>query len=175
MQFDWFCVRTLPRRESTAAASLSSYGVEVLAPVIETYQRTIYRTNRVVKSLFPPYIFARLNLDDHYYRIRKAHGVHSLVSFDGSPYAVPIEAIEDLKARMDALGFIGLEDEPLSSGFSPGDAVAITAGSFFGQFGVFKRDLDGGQRVMIMLKIFGQEKEIPFSLDAVRPLALAAV
>jgi transcription antitermination factor NusG len=167
---DWYLLRTIYRRESVAAEALGKLGIETVAPRIHAVQRTIYRVNPVVAPLFASYIFARLDLEAMFDRVRRAHGVASFVRFNTSIPAVPQVMIEEIRNRMDEDGFVKLDDaaEGSASGYKADDVVMVTGGPFAGMAGLFRRDVDAIPRVVLLLKLLGREFEHAVDLSDTR-------
>lgn len=173
--YNWYCLRTLPRKEQATSEALRGLGLQTIAPRIRTIQRTRHRTNQVTAPLFASYLFAKLCLESHYGRVRKTHGVAYFVGFDGAPFVVPDYMLEELASRMDGSQFVALDNEDVPrSGYEEDERIAITGGVYFGQEGLFKRDTDNAERVILMLKMLGGEFERAFDLcDTTRVLQVA--
>lgn len=171
--YNWYCLRTLPRQEITASKALSGFGLEILTPKIRIRQVTKYRINHIVAPLFPSYLFACLDLQSHYARARKTQGVAYFVGFDGSPFVVPQAMIDEMVSRIED-GFVQLDESEPTSGYEAGQRVEITAGPYFGQEGLFRRDIDGASRVVLLLSMLGSQFECKFDLCDTQPSRLPA-
>lgn len=87
--------------------------------------------------LFPGYVFVRLE-DGVWALIRERQAYRpSWLMFDGRPAQMPIELIEDLRAREEN-GFVKLMDED----FKEGDELEITEGLWRGRRGLLASDPD---------------------------------
>lgn len=152
MDRQYYVVRTKTRREVVAAASLSSFGIHVVAPRVEEVRKTLHRDNIIVVPMFRGYIFAKLNLE-YFYSLGQIHGVASLVSFGGPPPQVEASFVEELKSRMGRDGVIRLAAAraPKTNYLAPGDQVKIDQGVFSGYFGVFQQELDSDGRARVLL------------------------
>jgi transcriptional antiterminator RfaH len=144
----WYVVHTKPNQEERATANLLAWGVETLFPRFRGTRRispTRYRS----MPLFPGYLFAKFDLADSHAKVRMTRGVHGVVGF--GEFATPVEdTIMDLiRRRIDENGFV--RDTPLR----PGDAVEVVAGPLRCLNGVFERELEGKDRVMILLGTMG--------------------
>jgi len=145
---EWYCLHTKPRKE----LSVEQYCREVLS--IETYypqlkrQKIIRRVKRwVTGPLFPRYFFCRVNLGEHYRAVRYAPEVLDLVTFGDRPTVVDEAIITQLKSWAgDAVDVL-----TVTPGFRPGDHVEITEGPLRGLEAVFQQDLNGHDRVAILL------------------------
>src|SRR6266568_9431207 len=96
----WYAVRTKPNQERQAELSLQRLGVETLYPQMKQ-RRGIRRWEQmIIGSLFPGYLFARLNMAVHYRAAIYARGVRNLVAFGSIPAIVNDEIIEGIRARI---------------------------------------------------------------------------
>jgi transcriptional antiterminator RfaH len=177
----WYVVHTKAAAETLAQANLERQGYVVYLPRLA--QSVLWRRQRRerIVPLFPRYLFLRLKEGcQPFAPVRSSIGVSGVVRF-GSRYAVVADAVlARLRAREDALtGLHRLaEPAPLTSGA----AVLIAAGPFDGLEGIFQRE-DGAERVIVLLKLLGQDTPVrvpagwvlPRSDAAMRPRAVAAL
>lgn len=148
----WYCVRTQPKHEHIAGASLlKRLGLEVFLPRLRLERATRRGPVNVVEPLFPCYLFVRCSLGEHADSIRHTYGVSSLVHFSGQVPPVPDPVIEELRQCFE-------EDEPMSvqERISPGDEVTVAEGAFLGSRGVVVRFLPARQRVQVLLEFLGR-------------------
>lgn len=153
MEYDfnkcWYAIHTHPRQEVRAESNLCAWGVETFAPTLKEQRRHPY-TNKpvfVIKPMFPRYIFARFTAAKMLHKVWFTRGIHSVVSFGGTPSIVDDEVIELIKLQVGEDGHITLTDE-----LRIGDEVTITAGPLRGLMGVFDRKAKGDDRIIILLK-----------------------
>ncbi len=59
----WYVIRTKRGNEHRVEANLLNQGIEVFLPLIEAYRDCQGGMVRVIKPLFPCYLFARLDLN----------------------------------------------------------------------------------------------------------------
>lgn len=144
----WYAVHTRPKNEDRANCNLIAWGVEAFAPRVREYRYNEYtrKPTALSKPLFPRYIFARFNALALLHKVNYTKGVHSVVSFNDSPFPVRHAEITLIKSRMDENGFIKMNDE-----LNPGDEVTIKSGAFAGLNGIFDREINGRDRVVIFL------------------------
>lgn len=153
----WFCLRTQPRREHTAAANLlERVGVDVFAPRIQTQKRA--RSGLVtalVEALFPGYLFARFEYPAQLRHVVSTAGVTGVVRFGAEPPVVPDEVIDFLRAQIGQAG-----TRIATPVLSEGSWVKIVAGCF--------RDVEGRilsfdpttERVRVLLSLLGHEIQV---------------
>ena len=146
----WYVVRTHNKQEERANSNLQAWGVETLNPKLQVNKCNQFtgQLSRVVKPLFPGYIFARFRFNDLYHRIRFTRGVHSLVCFNNGPTPVDEEIISLIRARIGTDGFVKTVAE-----LKAGDEVVINEGRFQKLHGVFEREMQDADadRVTILL------------------------
>jgi transcriptional antiterminator RfaH len=144
----WYAIHTRPKDEERANRNLIAWGIEAFAPRIRGYRYNEYtrKPTALIKPLFPGYIFARFNARTLLHKVYYTRGVHSVVSFNDSPFPVRHDEISLIQSRMDENGFVRMNDE-----LNPGDEVTIKSGAFEGLNGIFDREINGKERVMIFL------------------------
>jgi transcriptional antiterminator RfaH len=161
----WYLIHTKLSVETLAERNLNRQGYEVYLPrALQAVRRSGQWRDRIV-ALFPRYLF--LHLSEGLQALSPVHstvGVADIVRF-GSQYAiVPDRVIHGLRVRADP----GSGLHRLNSGvrLAPGDAVRIGMGPFDGLEGVFEREA-GVDRVVVLLKLLGQDASVCVSLDSI--------
>jgi len=148
----WYCLRTQPKHEHIAAASLArNLGLEVFHPRLRMERATRRGVVRVIEPLFPCYLFVRCTLDDRLDEIRYVTGVSSLVHFGHEIPIVPELVIEDLRQCFESEEPMSVEDR-----LYPGAEVTVAEGAFLGFSGVVVRLMPARQRVQILLDFLGR-------------------
>jgi transcriptional antiterminator RfaH len=146
----WYVVHTHPKQEERTSSNLQAWGLETLSPKLVVNKCNPYtdRLTRVVKPLFPGYIFARFSFNHLYHKIRFTRGVHSLVCFSNRPAHVDEEIIDLIRSRIGTDGFVKTLAE-----LKAGDEVVINQGRFQQLHGVFEREMQDADadRVTILL------------------------
>jgi transcriptional antiterminator RfaH len=143
----WFVVNTKPKNEERAFTNLTSAGYGVLSPKIRLrkYKETGFIEQ--VEPLFPSYIFVKFDPVEDYYMIKYARGVRKIVSFAGKIVPLQDELIEFISHRLTD-GVAQVEKKK----FRKGEKVFIKEGPFKGLAGIFEREFEGEERVMILLE-----------------------
>jgi len=148
----WYCVRTQPKHEHIAAATLTqNLGLEVFHPRLRLERATRRGVVRVVEPLFPCYLFVRCSLGERLDEIRFVSGVSSLVHFGQRIPVVPTPVIEELRQCFEAEEPMSVEDR-----LYPGAEVTVAEGAFLGFSGIVVRLLPARQRVQILLEFLGR-------------------
>ena len=162
----WYLIHSKPSAETVAQLNLERQGYETYLPRLgHSVRRGIHRKD-CVSALFPRYLF--LHLNEGYQPlgpVRSSVGVTNVVRFGLSYAAVADEIIRDLRAREEADGLHRLLGQP---GLTPGAQVHVTMGPFDGLEGVFEREA-GADRVMVLLRLLGQDARVRISADCVAP------
>lgn len=144
----WYVIHTHPKQEDRASGNLLTAGLEMLNPKLRVtkYNEFNGKPTRMVRPLFPGYIFGCFRYNESYHRVRFTRGVHSLISFNNEPTIVDEEIIELIRARVDKDGFVKKLDE-----LKAGDEVRISDGRFQNLCGVFEREMPDSDRVSVLL------------------------
>lgn len=144
----WYVVHTRPKQEDRTAGNLLTLGLEMLNPKLRVTKYNEFTGNptRLVKPLFPGYIFACFRFSESYHRVRFTRGVHSVICFNDEPSTVDDEIIELIRSRVDKDGFVKTLDE-----LKAGDDVRISDGRFQNLCGVFEREMPDSDRVSVLL------------------------
>ncbi|MCX7965069.1 MAG: transcriptional activator RfaH [Syntrophorhabdaceae bacterium] len=142
----WFVVNTKPKNETRAALNLESGGIETLAPKLKLRKYKNGRFVVVIEPMFPGYIFAKFNPVDDFRLVKYTRGVKTIVHFGERIVPIHEELIDFIKSRLEN-GIATIQKKPLSKG----DRIVIKDGPFKGLTGIFEREMDGKERVTILL------------------------
>lgn len=146
--FHWFVIQTKPRDEHRVKNHFEGMGIEPLLPLCENSKYLNGRISRVLTPLFPNYLFAKLDLERHYYKVKWTRGVNRILGNGNEPTPVPESAIQILKDRMDDHDTVKLLED-----LREGDLVQITSGPLKDFVGVFEKGLSSSGRVRILLNL----------------------
>jgi transcriptional antiterminator RfaH len=147
---------THPKQENRAESNLKLLQVETFVPRYQERRFKEYAgASYVTNQLFPRYIFARFPLKDLYHKIRYTRGIHSFVMFDQQPAMVDEEIIKLMRRRISNDGFVRMNDE-----LEPGDEVVIKSGPFRNIRGIFERETNKSNRIMILLENVNSQTRI---------------
>jgi len=153
----WFVIHTKPRDEHRVKTHFEGMEIEALLPLYEDSQRSHGRMIRVLHPLFPNYLFAKLDLERHYYKVKWTRGVNRILGVGNGPSPVSEVVIQVLKDRMGDNDTVELFED-----LREGDLVKITSGPLKDFVGVFQRGLSSSGRVRILLDL----------IDAVMPVQI---
>jgi transcriptional antiterminator RfaH len=156
--FHWFVIQTKPRDEHRVKTHLFNQKIEAFLPLVETHQYCNGKMVRRIKPLFPNYIFTRLDLKVHYYKVKWTRGVNRILGIRNGREPVSEIVIQMLKNQMGDDDTVKLLED-----FQEGDLVQITSGPFKEFVGIFQRRLSSDERVRILLNLIGTEVPVQIS------------
>jgi transcriptional antiterminator RfaH len=162
----WFVIHTKPRDERRVKNHLQGMEIETLLPLCENFQYFRGSMSRVSNPLFPNYLFARLDLERHYYKVKWTRGVNRILGAWHEPIPISETVIQMLKDRMGGDDTVRLLDE-----LQEGDLVQITLGPLKDFIGVFQKRLSSGGRVRILLNLIGVEVPVQISRSQIKKAA----
>ncbi|MCX8022862.1 MAG: transcriptional activator RfaH [Syntrophorhabdaceae bacterium] len=142
----WFVVNTKPRNEERAATNLLNGGFEVIAPKLKLRRYKDGRFIHVIEEMFPGYIFVKFHPIKDFHLIKYTRGVKTIVHFGNRIVPVHDDVINFIRSKLRD-GIAVLEKKR----FNKGERVLIKDGPFKGLSGIFEKELDGKERVMILL------------------------
>jgi transcriptional antiterminator RfaH len=143
---DWYLVRTKAGKERWVRDQLAALLPEVFLPLLEARTPRWGKLAWSVGPLFPGYLFARMNLDSSYFKVRYLPGVQGLVAAGADPVAVPGGVVEEIRRR-GVNGVVKIDEKALGRG----QHIRVVAGPFRGFEAIFERYLSGAERVAILL------------------------
>ena len=158
----WYAVRAKPNHERQAEVSLQRLGLETFYPQLKQRRVIRRREQMIIGSLFPGYLFTRLNLAVNYRGAKYATGVLNLVEFGSIPAIVDDEIIEGIRARLRD-GYVTLQAPVLK----PGEVVRIRAGHLQGLEAVFEREMSDHERVVLLLRTLTYQAHVVLPLEQV--------
>jgi transcription elongation factor/antiterminator RfaH len=142
----WFVVNTKPKNEDRAAGNFLHGGFEALTPKLKLRKYKEGRFIYVVEPMFPCYIFVRFHPVEDYHLVKYTRGVRTIVNFGGKIIPLQDELVDFIKARLED-GVATVEKKE----FKKGGKILVKDGPFKGFSGIFEKELDGKERVAILL------------------------
>jgi transcriptional antiterminator RfaH len=145
----WYAIYTHPKQEDRADMNLRAWGVETFNPQLQETRRNIYTGApiKVIKNLFPRYLFAKFKASELIHKVSFTRGVKSVVNFGGGAVPIDDEIITIIKSQVgeDNLIRVGYD-------FKAGDKVVIKDGPFRNLTGIFDKKIKNTDRVRILLE-----------------------
>jgi len=162
MKLNWYLIQAQARQEAIAEMNLKRFGVETFCPRFKQSKVSRYKNQAKGKEpLFPGYLFVRMDISTEFRKVTYAHGVLRVVRFGSAPALVAEEIIHSIRAREDD-GLVVLSP---SSSLNPGQTVLIDKGPFQGFEAIFEQELNGINRVALLLKTVAYQGRIVVARD----------
>jgi transcriptional antiterminator RfaH len=162
----WYVIQTKPKKEEEAESYLSTRGVEMFNPLMETFALRNGGMNKELKPLFSGYIFGKFDLEQNYPLVRWARGVKKILGFGSYPTPISEEIIEIIKERTDPQGIVRVKHH-----FEPNDVVRIKTGPLKDLLGIFERWLSNSERVKILLNLIGYQPAVEIHCSMIEKVA----
>jgi transcriptional antiterminator RfaH len=145
----WYAIYTHPKQEGRANMNLRAWGVETFNPQLQETRRNIYTGApiKVIKNLFPRYLFAKFKASELIHKVSFTRGVKSVINFGGGALPIDDEIITIIKSQVSEDNFIRLGHD-----FKAGDKVVIKDGPFRNLTGIFDKKINNTDRVRILLE-----------------------
>ncbi len=165
-QRQWYVIHTKPGNEHRVETNLSNQEIEVFLPLLEAFQDFHGRIVQKIKPLFPNYLFAKLDIDLHYYKVKWTRGVNKILGNGGEPIPMSEKVIQTIKDRMGENNLVKLDE-----GLEAGTIVQFTSGPFKDLMGVFDRRMSDGKRVRVLLSLIGVDVPVQVSRHQIKKVA----
>lgn len=150
----WYALYVKPGHEDSVASLLCRAGFKVVNPKIRLRKPLRGRYRDVTEPLFPCYLFAFFDANEHLRTMKFTRGVRYVVGKE-TPKQVPDELIAAIAERL-----VGGVMIPRPEVFAAGDRVVVREGPFANLIGVFERNASGKERAMILLEALSCRVEI---------------
>ncbi len=137
---NWFVLNTKPKKEAQVEKLFFEGGFTTYFPKHQIDNR--------IKPFFPGYAFIFFDFPSQYQMVKYTRGIKKLVGNGERPTPLPESVIENIRQR-EISGFIELEKHGIMP--EAGDEIEVMEGAMKGLRGVFKNELSGNDRVMILL------------------------
>ena len=162
----WYVVQTKPGNEHRVETNLSNQEIEVFLPLLETFQHSSGKMIQKIKPLFPNYLFAKLDIDIHYYKVKWTRGVSKILGNGDGPISISGKVVETIKERTGKDNLVKLEE-----GLEEGTLVQFTSGPFKDLMGVFDKKMSDGKRVRVLLSLIGVDVPVQVSRYQIKKVA----
>jgi transcriptional antiterminator RfaH len=163
----WYAVHTHPKQERRAENNLKAWDVETFLPKMKDgrINEITGAQSKVIKPLFPGYLFARFVFEQLFSKVRFTRGVHSVVSLGEQPAPVDDRVIEIITSQVDREGFVDIGEA-----LKPGTQVLVQAGPFRGLTGIFEQQASAARRIKILLDSVYYQAHLEIDKLLVRPV-----
>jgi len=154
----WYVIQTKPKDEYRVETHLLNQEIEIFLPLLETHQYCSGKMVQRIKPLFPNYLFARLDLKLHYYKVKWTRGVSKILGTGDGPIPISGEVVQRIREKVGKDNLVKLEEE-----WKEGDIVQITSGPFKELMGIFQKKMSDNGRVRILLSLIGLDIPVQIS------------
>lgn len=150
---DWFVISTKTNKEKIAEKNLILQGFEVFLPLIQKTRRHARRVDKVLRPIFPGYLFVRFDAAMARWRsINGTIGVRHILTNNGHPQTVAKNFVELLLGNLNEYGAV---EDPKKT-FAVGSKIEVVSGAMQGRLAtILSADEQG--RVQILLAMMGRK------------------
>lgn len=159
----WFALRVRSNYESVASLHLRSRGFEEFSPSYKVERQWSDRKRSMDQSLFPGYVFCRLNTHDRL-PVLTVPGVVGIVSFGDGPMTIPEEEVARVRAMLNS----GLVVMPWPF-LKVGETVLIERGPLAGVEGILQ-EVKGKYRIVVSINLLQRSVSSEIDRAWVRPV-----
>ena len=146
----WYVIQTKPGNEHRVEMNLFHQEIEVFLPLLETFQYSHAKVLQKIKPLFSNYLFAKLDIDAHYYKVKWTRGVNKILGSGVEPVPMSEKVIQTIRERTGKGNLVKMEEE-----WREGDPVRINSGPFKELIGVIQKKMSDSGRVRNLLNLIG--------------------
>jgi transcription antitermination factor NusG len=158
----WYALQIRPQREQAVLEALIFRGILTFWPS--------YREKRgqrfIRRSLFPGYVFCRLDLDSRDHLVVSVPNVIRIVGTEKQPTPIPDHEIEAVRLVSNAPS---ARPERLGPDVKVGETVTVKRGPLKGIEGQVVY-LKNATRILVSVELLGQSTSAEVDVDAVEPL-----
>lgn len=158
---NWYVIHSKARQESIAQENLQRQGFRTFLPKLARHKRLRGKKTLVIEPMFPRYLFVYFQPGrDNIASIKYTCGVSHLVSFGMEFATISEEIVQGLINDADQQGVFTLQESEMQ----PGDHLRVLTGPFAGLTGKLDQ-MTADERVILLMNILGQERQITFHAD----------
>ena len=162
----WYVIQTKPGNEHRVEMNLFHQEIEVFLPLLETFQYSQAKVLQKIKPLFSNYLFAKLDIEAHYYKVKWTRGVNKILGSGVEPVPISEKVIQTIRERTVKGNVVKMEED-----WREGDPVRINSGPFKELIGVFQKKMSDNGRVRILLNLIGVDVPVQISRWQIKKVA----
>jgi transcription antitermination factor NusG len=159
----WFALRVRSKHEQVASLHLRSRGFEEFSPSYKVERQWSDRKRTTDQSLFPGYVFCRLNAHDRL-PVLTVPGVVGIVGFGDGPMTIPEQEVARVRAMLNS----GLVVMPWPF-LKVGQTVLIERGPLAGVEGILQ-EVKGKYRIVVSINLLQRSVSSEIDRAWVRPV-----
>jgi transcriptional antiterminator RfaH len=162
----WFCLRTQPKHEHLAAATLRrQLEITCFSPRLRFRRATRRGAVWFVEAMFPGYLFAEFVYSRQHRQVEYSPGIQGVVRFGDQVAALDSSTIANLRQIAGEEEIVTLNPE-----IQVGQGVRIVEGPFQGLEALVTHLLPAKQRIRVLLEFLGRSLETDVPMPKVLPL-----
>ena len=159
----WLVVYTRMHSETCAETHLRRQGCNVYLPRYAKTRRHARRVERVIRPLFPRYLFVAYEPTVTQWRfIKGTVGVSQILLEGTTPLIARQEIIDAIQTRENEDGLVQLTDR---SRLQPGQKVQIDSGPLNEQMALFE-GIDDRDRAIVLIELLGRQVKANIHIEA---------
>src|SRR4030043_1670339 len=158
MNPQWYVIQTKSGNEHRVGMNIAHQGIETFLPLSESHRYCHGKMVQEIKPLFTNYLFASLDIEIHYYKVKWTRGVNRILGAGSEPVPISEKVIQTIKERMGEGGLVKLEDD-----WREGDLIRVHSGPFKELTGIFQKKMSDNGRVRILLNLIGVDVPVQLS------------
>jgi len=162
----WYVVRTKPKSEERARSYLEQNGINTFLPWMETSQFNSGKAIKMLKPLFPGYIFVQFDLMQNYPLVKWGKGVNKILGFGKYPTPIADEVVSIIRSRTGEKNIVKRAYD-----LSKNDHIRITSGPLKDLLGIFERWVSGSERVKVLLNLIGYQPQVELHYSQVEKVS----
>lgn len=159
----WYLIHSKARQENVAELNLHRLGIETFCPRLRELKSIRSKAPGEGEVLFPGYLFIKVDIKTQYRKVTYAHGVLRVVTFGKAPAVVEEEIIDSIRERVHNSSV----PLPILASVKSGQIVRINRGPFQGLEAIFEQELNGMQRVALLMKTVAFQGRMILDRDCV--------
>lgn len=149
---NWYAVRTRSNYEFKVNYLLGKKSLNTFYPAVLKWSRRKDRKKKVLRPLFPGYLFVECAADAYdWLEIKKTDGVVNILGNKNVPQSIPPEQIDSVRKILEA----GIDPLPHPY-LKIGDRVVVVDGPLRGAVGIFERFNDKKGSLVISVDLLGR-------------------
>ena len=160
----WLAAYTRARHEKSVVRQLNEREIECFLPLYRSWRQWADRRKQVELALFPSYVFIHIDPRERL-RVLQLPGVVRLVSFNGTPAALPEREIEGLRNGLEQ----GVYAQPHPY-LRSGSRVRVVRGPLSGASGILIRKKDK-LRFVISIDVLMRSVAVELNTDDIAAAA----
>ena len=162
----WFVVHTKPGNEERVKTNLLNQEIESYLPLMKAHQYSGGKMVARIKPLFPNYLFAKIDVETHYYKVKWTRGVNKILGSGSGLIPIAERVVQAIKEQAGEDNLIELENE-----LKDGDAIQVTSGPLKDLMGIFRKEMSSKGRVKVLLSLIGVEVPVQISRYQIKKVA----